>query len=785
VTGTSEQLNERQNQYFREAALLRWCLWLNEHDFRFSEQGGRIIYLMDANIVRFFANPELETTHVTPFQLHGSRDPGYAAGTALITAEFLFSRGLAGQRNSPAFLAPAHGEEIASIVNAMRRQALQTKDEEHNLEVNKEAVAEILKQFASGALDRHSTAAALQKKVPELAKLVLADHFQSALQLSRLYDDDLLRPLALHTKATLDILEPAPKEVEAWFQRINDQKKKTKVRHEKEKRRHDDDRVRRDAEVLLQVILLDQRAAEEDAAGSSTRYVLITADHAVVDAYAKWYWSDKRPPEARFVVRMPLQYVPILNSYEMPNDIKTTEISERAGKVLDSLFESLRKSDPKFTERLLWYRMLARDPDEALADNLTAMFGENPLTIDVPMLEKVRALWHEVFGSGVVLNSRLMNRRRNDFEFLEKLLRDDVDLRQEIYALQERSLARIEVAHTVYATRLNLSALRAGHGLAAAQRAYPAIRKTFDTLGGMSAIDVLAGIAGGDLKLLDDVDVVLGRENSEAYFIAACIAHRCGQWSAAAIYSHRALELMPEEKGADDPQGEVSFLYASAIRYSLADTPIGGDTRVDEVSQALAILSAAEKSCEANGDLFGQARALSERCALRVMRLYYRWLSNLPSPESELTELSDFDAQYKAVTRMLEQPLDVPDLVEPLRRLKRQHYGNIISLWVYCQLLAPQSPEARMLAAIDWPPPQEAVSTYKSLGDNHISLLVMRAECEMAMFAQGDQTAQSTLATLRDLGAKANEDPAILNMDRAEIRRFIEMMAARSKSDSI
>ncbi len=106
--------------YFQQAATLRLCLQYNMDDYEFSRRGGNIIYLMDANIVRFFLNPHSEISHVAAFGRTRAAREVYGPATAALTAEFLFSRQLVGQQDRPAFITPGHGEDVLDVINGLR-----------------------------------------------------------------------------------------------------------------------------------------------------------------------------------------------------------------------------------------------------------------------------------------------------------------------------------------------------------------------------------------------------------------------------------------------------------------------------------------------------------------------------------------------------------------------------------------------------------------------------------------------------------------------------------------
>jgi hypothetical protein len=76
------------SRYFHQAATLRLCLQFNLDDYAFSQNGGRIIYLMDSNIFRFFLNPQREIGHVAAFGPTRTAREDYGPATAALTQNF-------------------------------------------------------------------------------------------------------------------------------------------------------------------------------------------------------------------------------------------------------------------------------------------------------------------------------------------------------------------------------------------------------------------------------------------------------------------------------------------------------------------------------------------------------------------------------------------------------------------------------------------------------------------------------------------------------------------------
>src|SRR5262245_5308089 len=209
---------QAQHQYFQEVVELRLCLQWNADDYEFANEGGRIVYLMDANVVVFFMNPVLEAHHVDAFD---TGMPGrHAVATALVTAEFMFSRGLSGQDGYPALIAASHAEELGDILGAIRPVADTSLTLPRRLpEAARNGLKILIQQVRRGEIHREAAVKELRRLVPECANELLESGYQESNQFLRLYHEDLIRPLAVHSEATKDILDVRQSnaaEIEKW-----------------------------------------------------------------------------------------------------------------------------------------------------------------------------------------------------------------------------------------------------------------------------------------------------------------------------------------------------------------------------------------------------------------------------------------------------------------------------------------------------------------------------------------------------------------------------------------
>lgn len=671
------------DQYFQRAAALRLAIETNMRDFEFGQSGGRIVYLMDANVVRFFLDPVKERWQLEVF---GTGNHDYASGTALVTAEFLFGRGLAGQGDLPALISPAHGIEVQAIAYALARTA------KHDMQVTSEltpTLREGLQRLVDGTRSGQITLEEAAERLPEMVPDAAAQLLQGVLpanQLRRLHEEDLLRALALHPAATRSIMALDRIGLErkaAWTTRLIKERKSGQAPSNRSART----RVESDAEALVQLELLG-----EEADPAQMRYVLITADSTLFDAYARWY-SEVRPSERPpFALRRLLQYVPILNIFEMPNDIEHSDILSRARLALDQALAGYREVDPRgYPQSLALTRVLARE-GPGLASTMTQYFGYNPLrlrSIDRPRLEEVSHIWREGFRRSVVLNTQLMTRRlRTGLEPVEALLREQTGLREALHTVTRRLMASVERAHRRLNNVINLDYMASGG--APSPRAKPCIAPAFPALlGRLSLSEALDRLARGDAVLLAHIKEALEvAPATEACLFAACLELRWGHWFSGWDHAQRALELLESE--VDPRWDEVAWLVAFAARYALPSA--AALSTADELLQRLAARA------DAREDTLSLARAAAERAALILVLHYARHLKErLPDI---LPLVLPSAADYRAMTDAAREALTrTPD-----DAVAQQLDANALSAAAL----------ARVFGAVEFSPPDEALAAARS-----------------------------------------------------------------------
>lgn len=757
--------------YFQEAAMLRLSLAYNREDFEFASRGGRIVYIFDANIVRFFADPEREDGHIKPFR---TRNLDYAPATALITAEFLFSRSLSGQDELPAYVAPGHSEELAEFIKELVERNTNEPEPESQEEMLRgeelrASLENIVKEAQSGELNAgRGLVERLRRLVPHLAEHSIND-WSAVQQLRRLYENDLIRPLALHTGCTQEILWPKPQLITEWTKRIRAERtgqRRGGVRNNA-----------RDAEALIQVMALDETAfADED--GAALKYVLVTADNALYDAYAKWYWNENSRRELRFVLRRPLQYIPVLNSLEMPNNETDASLSQLAADALDSLFSNLKGIENAFPHKLAYYRILAREPK--IHQHLDVLYGVDPLRFDDGIGEeylRLRDSWNKTFRTGVLLNINLIHRRfHHQFGRLLELLNSARSLNQLIRDDFHDNLSRIQIYHARFATRLNLAhlleqALHSGADDSIIPRSrIPFLLRTeaFGLPEGFSAL-LRAEPSADELRDLARLCASKLHDMSEeaAMFAAAAIAYRCGHWSAARMYTKNLLSAEPV---ATRLRTELEYVFAASTRHALGNIDTMQIGAADH-EEALLALDQSLLRCEQNGDPFGRLRALIEQAALRLIverrtvLLDEQWPDPQALREANLQMLSDA-AHTPAPTLTEEEEVLLEVLTDRLRVIT-------LGAATLAGCLAPAAATRSAFPAATFLAKHADAASVGAVRST--SPIVLARKCLHPVI--GNCSTDPSIATLRE---QAAEDAWTTELDRREIDSLVAAFRQQS-----
>jgi hypothetical protein len=793
--------------YFRDAAELRVTIERNMNDLEFTRRKGRIVYVFDSNIVKLFLDPVREIELVTIFSDEICAE--HLSATATITAELLFSRQLAGQRGTPPFLAPSHAEELSAMMHEIEKQLYQNQE---NVQESKpvlplaksERIRHLVEGIRDGKIDRDYGLDELRKILPRAIMDLFYGPGYEAAQFKRIYEDDLLRPLALDPAVTANILNPDRGQVSKWANRILEQRQSEIVsprqrsrsplqRGTRESRSSVEERVDRDAQALVQVLALNNLARDVIP---PTRYVLVTADRAMYRAYSIWFWQNRNHTPEEYVLRHPSQYVPILNSEDMLDNVERFTLINHARDALESLLRNVQDIDPNYPHVLSYYVSRQYDKRHRELEGgslgsfapLYKLFGSkfDAISGDPREFDDLKTKWCAAARNAVIINSKLM-RRRHHYEIapLADLLRSDRDIQASLLDYNTKLLDELEIAHMALNVRGNLVAMiinerQPGQScLPEPGRGPLAVRTTFSNFTNDQPLNIFLDelVANADRECLSDLNHQLRSSlNYSGMFFAACVAFRSGQWAAARHYGDRALTMLKREDIFADCASEAEFdrhelLYFMALvtRFSLND--------YSEFNKARALLEETFQYHVRCGDAFGLMRAKSELAALFLVLLFKRILFG---DMAGRFNWGDRNVYFSQAVDLLREARDLLGMsaqktaVSLITLISMQVYANIVSAAIYQRHLARCAEllsKDEMLNALD------EMETQLRLQPN-IYPMIVRAEYWLLRWSlEANRLERVTFkAYVRSHCLDALSRPRQLtDFDGQELRRFLEI----------
>lgn len=677
-------------KYFRDAADLRVAIQLSLDDFEFSsKQRGQIVYVFDTNVVRLFLNPAAQHASVDVFR--ESDAGGHAGAIAGITAEWLFSRRLAGQEGLPPFITLKHGEEVgawlAKVVNELRENDT-TRD---GPAVDTEAWAQ-LKELAAGVerknkANRRAMLALIDELPRVLGDEMSADRLSEAIQFARLCAEDRLRPLSLCEHADGTVLAPEPTSVAAWAARIARARQPLDRRNKRlgrARNREDSsgktslvqERDRNDGYSLAQVMAMNRAVA---GCEPPVQCVLVTADRAIHGAYAEWYFDANETSAAGpYCVRQAFQYAPMLNMQEIPYGDTNSRLSAWIRDALDGLFSFFLRQHESYPYIL---SCLTGPLNKKYED--AASFGE---LFEYPWQEK---LWRALFYNEEAVEKRAqpvkLDEIIKEWRAAERtclLVKADIiqpRISAESGALLkaiscasteggmawwnaylEEVITQVDNAHVAlgikevvgYVDALVVSGEPASINSDRVRYLRWCVRADFsEFLASFSSISDLVGELHGKNEQSEFWRRLQVRlEADDKWFAMFFIVWLCvlmGLWEVAVHYGRRAIEEVKRRTQAASgherewlltQQYELAYTVAVAMRLSLSDE--------GRLKEARDILDASLARFAATGDDLGSARTESEYLALSLTVKYIDaankdggWAAKV-RPETSLDEMA-------------------------------------------------------------------------------------------------------------------------------------------------
>jgi hypothetical protein len=734
---------------YREAAVrLREAAEWNRFDCNFQEGGGagrnrrpgRLIPLVDANVVKFFMDPDHEVHLIDSFASlqrptrSTSADtaevavPPHLVTFARVTAEFMFlsspisiGREVRQLWREVPLITPAHAEETTAMLRRIERKVShlyervgsQTEAEllgdTNLLQANAQNAVKSVEELSRAGSGRELDSEALRGLVRNLSgsfeelfapadarprkdkTAQSRDRFEEvtaleeALRWMRLIRETKLRPLISHPLCNADVLQPAEEDIRRLAEPLAALKQSTELGRG-ESSTHVARRAWRDATAVVQTTMLNALARQQGD-GDEVRFILISGDDTLHTIYADQFWQDDRHlhPD-RYVLRRPLQYIPAMNAKDIPNGYVHRELFDTFMAVLDSVTDFV-------TRRTHYAFALEHDWHQHAPAPLPATEAE------MAPLRKLADLWREVTIASNALSAGLAVHDfgiRDLFAKLDEFAGDKhalkllVGLHEQIYrdidGTQLPLIAQEMLTDAVGALRRQAKATRV-----ACVRMPMLMRERFEDVTENIPIErFIAKLA--DSKGMADMtrlqDIMSRWNRCKVLFFAGAVAAVVNNFERAARHLAHAEDLWRREFGESGPSagaraGERRQFELAEISYlrCVVDRLRMRDKKLFEnVRRRLRRLATA-----APKDSFEHARAMAETGTLLLMR-YFNVRFGIEVGASTGTSAEMVEESW----RFLDEARRVSSLVrkrraadiELLKALDAQIHTNTIALHV-------------------------------------------------------------------------------------------------------
>jgi hypothetical protein len=533
--------------YFNAAKSLKRSLIRNREDALFCEKPKHeIVYVFDTNVFVFHANLKDDYPLNRNFNALVGDETSSPVSRAIerLTANFIFSGQLPGQQRGRGFISVQHFEEVMIQADKISKALSRAPNREmSNFRV--EAVSAQVKAILDGE-------ATIETKLRELATIVPAAwvesltpavQFSSAMRAAFLSDPQRLTPLDREPWGW-DASQVTSADVDFWREALRPPSKHSEM-------------LTRDAETLATMVNL-YRNDEESRGDRRTRlYLFVSGDDSIARAVRE------KGPELRHLgvpnfVRLPQDYLPLLNLSAMREALAPAGFSEKMRNEFKTVFDTLASA-------LEWV-------DIAVADGTD--FSE--LFRKTGALGAVQQCWQAISQYVTVLNA---------YHFV----RDTKQIFGELGDLMASSEGAIAAADRVRDTVLEV---RDGHLAIVIQSAIAAIARDSgnrqgprhmraqikligDLFGsllpqGMS-IGVLLDNAIRDGKLAPETFDILRRipKKLESRLLTTCLFVAAERWRSAEQVAEYAVELTRKRSIGRPEVTEAAYLHALCLRFGM------------------------------------------------------------------------------------------------------------------------------------------------------------------------------------------------------------------------
>jgi len=685
--------------YLDDAKRLRSAMQTNLDDSRFVKDGGRIVYMVDANIVLLFIRPTKNIHHLGPFQRWLEEPVLVTNGTLM--AEFIFSGQLPGQ-SGQIYMSKPHFEEVIYNTQKIEDEVIKNVAATSPFPATSFDVGQLTELLKdSSAAPERKVEAITRQLPPEIRRLVEQEgEWGAGVQIKRLFQQPQLVRRVDAAEWFHSEFDPDPTKIQEWYKRLAPFRMNGPASTRTGKASsHDQGRVSasviklvNDASTLAMLELLSRSIPEQ---AEKTRFLLITADGSIrraVEAFVK------SPPgrDLEDFTRHVREFSPLLNlsAVAEPNAVR---LQERRGiflKIMAALDELLLDTDKG---------------DFAVQGTLHPRRGRISEDEVVRKVDTLKQYWSDSAAIAASLALPLMKPRHGAyFGALAEALRDGVVIGDVLGGLLHifTDLRQLHAQMTFQGSLISARKAAQAHAKINRTRLRPRapvmlIDIDFSPFIGNESHEVYLGkVARGEIPEYPLLDLP-GNEIGFIHLFQAWLFIVVELWAEA--HAHSGLAVHAYER--DDPSSSIldEALYCRALtgRFTMASAH-DYRSNINLIGRALERVHGRR---DLNSDA-RRARARSERAALRLFALQradflQRYLTTSRGseilPDREIAPIlddsqmvSEFElavADLRAVERdwieSYEPYLESAGLRAFSHQLKLQVYANIAGAWVF------------------------------------------------------------------------------------------------------
>jgi hypothetical protein len=538
-----------RNRYLEAASSLRSSLAWNRHDTEFSRSNNHeIVYIFDTNVYVFFADirDRKSITRDLDKLLGRKTDPTVQLAMERLTADYLFSGFLPGQRGDPAYVSIPHFGEIVVRLESLRRRldrAIPGRTTAHRLR-NRSQVRIRIEQILNGKGTIQEKWERVSRAAPKswLQTLDAHEHFSQSIERTFLGDHPSILPLDDFANGR-EASQFPDSERQYWINLLN--KPNTP-----QLRPNTED----DADTLAAITNLYRNDLHSLYDDRSRLYIFITYDRSVIKAVNRAMPLLEAEGIPNFI-RTPADYLPIFNLRAMREGENASHLDDKLRSKLTEIYETL-------SEALDWIDLAKKDSKR----------GSSGLNILEGRLEALQNDWAAISEYAAVLNAEYLERgTAGAFEALARFVNGTENANTGTRLTADVAL---EVRNRHLALVLNdaAGALSAGRRGAAKRRDRRVHLKIIgnmfgNLLDGKPDINSFLDALVRDTALPTSTMEALRKapERPEAQMLAASLFLAAERWEPAADLAARAVEASKAQAALN----EAAYIQALSLRFCI------------------------------------------------------------------------------------------------------------------------------------------------------------------------------------------------------------------------